>query len=106
MRWLLLENGNDKLFSSSRPICALAHQEPGPIRRGLSVRALALDPFRKIRASAYGSLLSQGRQAYALNPARSLDPCQHRKPLDALVAVGVQERIIVLEGNAAVGIAV
>src|SRR5260370_40043584 len=27
-----------QLIASSRPICAIAHQEPGPIRRGLSVR--------------------------------------------------------------------
>src|SRR6267154_5014764 len=31
--------------TSSRPICAIAHQEPGPILRGLSVRTQALDIF-------------------------------------------------------------
>src|SRR5258708_15112157 len=39
----------DDLYStSSRPICAIAHQEPGPIPRGPSEKALALDTFCKI----------------------------------------------------------
>jgi hypothetical protein len=36
--------------------------EPGPIRRGLSVRALALDTFCKRTAAAYGSRRSPGRR--------------------------------------------
>src|SRR4051812_21188222 len=35
--------------------------DPGPIRRGPSVRTPALDTFRKITAAAYGSRLKPGR---------------------------------------------
>src|SRR5258708_14590372 len=38
--------------------------------------------------------------------ARSLHPCHHREPLDALIAVGVEEGVVIPERDAAVGIAV
>src|SRR5258708_37624538 len=36
----------------------------------------------------------------------SLHPCHNGQPLDPLIPVGIQKRIVVLERNAAVGIAV
>ncbi|GCC48249.1 hypothetical protein chiPu_0032452, partial [Chiloscyllium punctatum] len=37
---------------------------------------------------------------------RLLDPREHREAADALVAVGVEERVVVLERDATVGVAV
>src|SRR6266702_5705227 len=51
--------------------------EPGPIRRGLSVRALALDIFCKMTAAAYGSLRSQGRREKL---ARRFEPLFRQHP--------------------------
>jgi hypothetical protein len=45
--------------------------EPGPILRSLSVRTLALDTFRKISATAYGSRLLMRNCAYG--PGRRIE---------------------------------
>src|ERR1700676_3361598 len=37
---------------------------------------------------------------------RSLHPCDHREPLDALIAEGIEEGVVILERDAAVGVAV
>src|SRR5258708_12890175 len=42
----------------------------------------------------------------SLYPLPSFHPCYHGEALDALVAVGIEEGVVVLERNAAVGIAV
>src|ERR1700686_1089908 len=51
---------NAKLSTSSRPICAIAHQEPGPIRRGLAVRRWCETSLATIDYRGYGSRPSPG----------------------------------------------
>src|ERR1700722_12816948 len=36
----------------------------------------------------------------------SVDPCNHGQPLNALVAIGIEEGVVIAERHAAVGIAV
>jgi len=73
--------------TSSRPICAIAHQEPGPIRRSLSVRALALDILRNMTAAAYGSRRSPGRRCRMGKAKRAQHISYSKSPPAALAVV-------------------
>src|ERR1700738_1150034 len=80
---------------------------------GLRFASSGLQSFFRARSSTLrvpgmtnDSATASLHPSYKITAPVSLHPCHHRQPPDALVVIGVEEGVVVLEGHAAVGIAV